>query len=298
MPVPSTLKILFVINPGSGAKKTDWKEVIGNYFKDLPHVVDFLVLNEENNKHDIKQRIDEMQPHRVVAVGGDGTVSLVARQLLGTKMVMGIIPAGSANGMAKELTIPITPKEALGIIVNGKVQCCDLIKINEDQICLHLSDIGLNAQLIKYFDEGKLRGKLGYARVILKTLWHKEIMHVAIQSRDTEIKRKAFMVVLANASKYGTGAVINPVGQVHDGFFEVIVVRRLALSELLKMLIKPQPFNPKKIETIQAQAVTIETLRRVHFQIDGEYMGKIKRLEASILPQQITLMLPLTDKKK
>ena len=299
MPVSAALKILFVINPGSGAKtNTNWEEVIAAYFKRLPHAVEYFILSKENPQDALKRRIEKVRPQRVVAVGGDGTVSMVARQLVGTDMAMGILPAGSANGMATELNIPATPVDALNVVINGRVQCCDLIKINNNQICLHLSDIGLNAQLIKYFDEGKLRGKLGYARVILKTLWHKEIMHVDIQTRDKEIKRKAFMVVLANASKYGTGAVINPEGQLHDGYFEVIVVRRLALSELLKMLIKPQPFNPKKIETIQAKAVTIQTLKHVHFQIDGEYMGKVKQVEASILTQQINLMLPLSGNKK
>ncbi len=74
--------------------------------------------------------------------------------------------------MAKELNIPVIPEEALQVIENGEIKRCDAIKINEKDICLHLSDIGINAQLIKYFDEGKLRGKLGYAKVILKTLWH------------------------------------------------------------------------------------------------------------------------------
>ena len=100
------------------------------------------------------------------------------------------------------------------------------------------------------------------------------------------------VVVLANASKYGTGAVINPTGELDDGAFEVVIVRRLALSELLKMLYKPQPFNPKKIETFSATAIKLETVRSVHFQIDGEYMGKINKLNAKILPDYINMVLP------
>jgi diacylglycerol kinase family enzyme len=102
------------------------------------------------------------------------------------------------------------------------------------------------------------------------------------------------MVVLANASKYGTGAVINPTGELDDGAFEVVIVRKLALSELLKMLFRPQPFNPKKIETFSATSVKLETGHAVHFQIDGEYLGKIKSLKADILPDYINLVLPKT----
>ena len=178
------------------------------------------------------------------------------------------------------------------MIENGEIKCCDAIKINNKDVCLHLSDIGLNAQLIKYFDEGKVRGKMGYAKVILKTLWHKQKLQVIVQTQNTDVMRNAFMVVLANASKYGTGAVINPMGALDDGAFEVVIVRKLALSELMKMLLKPMPFNPKKIETFTATSVSIQTTRKAHFQIDGEYLGKINKLDAKILPDYINIVLP------
>jgi diacylglycerol kinase family enzyme len=223
---------------------------------------------------------------------------MVAKLVADTDSVLGIIPAGSANGMARELNVPIDIEAALNVIESGEIRRCDAIRINKKDVCLHLSDIGFNAQLIKYFDEGKVRGKLGYARVLLKTLWHKQRMQVILVTKKEEIRRHAFMVVLANASKYGTGAVINPTGEIDDGAFEVVIVRKLALSELLKMLFKPQPFNPKKIETFSATSITIETMHHVHFQIDGEYQGKITSLTARILPKYINIILPVTDTTK
>lgn len=293
MEANAVLKLLFIINPGAGANNISWEEVIDNYFVDKPYKVDYHLLEKNCNPEDIKKHIVDFAPDKVIAVGGDGTVTLVAKLIGGTKMCLGILPAGSANGMAKELNIPANPEQALSIIENGKIKCCDAIKINDTNICLHLSDIGLNAQLIKYFDEGKLRGKLGYAKVILKTLWHKQKMHITIKTRQSQIQRIAFMVVLANASKYGTGAVINPTGELDDGAFEIVVIRKLALSELLKMLFKPQPFNPQKIEVFSAASITLTTSRNVHFQIDGEYMGKIKNLSAKILPAYINMILPV-----
>ena len=100
------------------------------------------------------------------------------------------------------------------------------------------------------------------------------------------------MVVIANASKYGTGAVINPEGSIYDGLFEVVIIRRLAFSEIFKMWFKPQPFNRKKIEVFHARSVEIETSKKVHFQIDGEYVGKVKRVVAHILPSKLKLILP------
>ncbi len=80
--------------------------------------------------------------------------------------------------MAKELSIPLTVQDALEIIIAGNTKDADVIRVNDQHICLHLSDIGLNAQLIKHFEEGKLRGKWGYATKVLKTLWLKSPMKV------------------------------------------------------------------------------------------------------------------------
>ncbi|MBC8034497.1 MAG: YegS/Rv2252/BmrU family lipid kinase [Chitinophagaceae bacterium] len=291
-----SLKILFVINPGAGAKaKTSWEDAIRDYFDGQTHSVEYFIIGAQDDKPSLEEVIEKIRPQRVVAVGGDGTVSLVAKHLVGSEMALGILPAGSANGMAKELNIPASPKEALDIILNGKIGECDLIEINGKELCLHLSDIGLNAQLIKYFDEGKLRGKLGYAKVVIKTLLNRQPMRVVMQTENEEIRRTAFMVVLANASKYGTGAVINPDGKIDDGFFEVIIVKRLAFSEFMKMLFRPQPFNPRNIQCYKARGITIDTHRKVHFQVDGEYMGRVKHIDARILHHHIALILPATE---
>jgi diacylglycerol kinase family enzyme len=207
-------------------------------------------------------------------------------------MAMGILPAGSANGMAAELAIPDNPVSAMEIIINGEIKAGDVIMINNRDICLHLSDLGINAQIVKYFEEGTLRGKLGYAKVLLKALYWKRIMEVTILSKGNEITRQAFMVVLANASKYGTGALINPDGDLYDGVFEVVVVRKLALSEFLKMFFKFKRLNPKKVEIFQAQAVSINTYHKVHFQVDGEYKGKVNHLRAKVRPGVLKLLIP------
>jgi diacylglycerol kinase (ATP) len=290
--VSDSLKVLFVINPISGGKiKTDWESAIREYFKPLPHHCEFFILNGKNDAASLQHWITNVRPNRVVAVGGDGTVTFVAKHLLQSPISMGILPAGSANGMARDLDIPTDVNEALNIVVNGQIKCADVILVN-DAVCLHLSDIGINARLIKYFEEGKWRGKWGYARVVLKALLRKEPMQVIIQLKDIVVRREAFMVVLANASKYGTGAVINPVGNLYDGLFEVVIIRKLAISELLKMLIIPRPFNPKKIELFQAESINIETQHRVHFQIDGEYQGKVRSITGKIMPAQLNLLLP------
>ncbi|HEX8358447.1 MAG TPA: acylglycerol kinase family protein, partial [Segetibacter sp.] len=171
-------RILFVVNPISGGKqKDDYQEAIKNYYHQLPHTIEFFVLDGKNDAAELPRCIEKVKPQIVVAVGGDGTVTMVAKLLLKTPMSLGILPAGSANGMARELNIPIDIEEALHIIEKGLVKKADAICIN-NEICLHLSDIGMNARLIKYFEEGNTRGKLGYAKVALKVLLRKQNIRV------------------------------------------------------------------------------------------------------------------------
>lgn len=289
----NSLKYLFVVNPGSGRNTAEsWTGVIKEFFKESKDRYHIFLLTDKPDAREIKKQITSLSPLNVIAVGGDGTVAMLATILAEKNIPLGILPGGSANGMAKDLGIPENAEDALQIIKKGFVKKCDLIKINDRDYCLHMSDLGLNAHLIKHFDEGKVRGKFGYGLVILKTLWHKEKMQVIIRTKETEVWRNAFMVVLANARMYGTGAVINPEGTRDDGVFEVIIIRRLSLGSLLKMLLKPGMFNPHKIEIISCTSVKITTVRSVHFQIDGEYKGKTKNVDAVIQPGAVRLILP------
>lgn len=294
------MKILFAINPISGGKsKTNWEEEIREFFKDLDHKIEVFMLDGKHDAESLQHWIDKLKPDRVVAVGGDGTIQMAARVLLGSGIPLGILPAGSANGMAKELEIPATPVDALDVLVNGQIRAADVIRINQTEICLHLSDIGLNAKLIKYFEESHWRGKLGYARVLFKALRNKRPMKVAIDLNGVIVEHDAFMVVLANATKYGTGAVINPQGSVFDGKFEVVIIKKFSIGEIFKMFIRfLPPFNPQKTEIFAATAVNIKAFGRAHFQVDGEYLGKVKQVEASIVPGKLNIIVPAKSETK
>ncbi len=287
----SNLNILFILNPVSGGKKKiNWEPIIRDYFKPLTNTIEFFVLTGKDDAASIQYWLKKLSPQRVVAVGGDGTISLVAQQLSGSSIPMGILRGGSANGMAAELKIPEDPLLAIDVIINGKVKSCDLIKINDDS-CIHLSDLGLNARIVKYFDKNALRGMWGYARVFFKILWQGKLMHAHIVADNLDINISAYMIVLANASKYGTGAVINPEGRIHDGQFELVIVRKLSVTEIFKMFLSKKPFDPKKVEIFQTTKATITTKRGIHFQVDGEYKGKINKVTAEIIPSAVNLLV-------
>lgn len=286
------MRLLFVINPVSGPGQKDWKESITEWFTRHNDEFEFYTIKPDTDTNALlKKHIDTFKPERVVAAGGDGTIKSVAEVLIGQNLPLAIIPAGSANGMAKELGIPMDDEKVFELIRSGKPSPLDLIFINGEH-CIHLSDIGLNATMLKYFEQTDKRGFLGYAKAMLKAIGQKNYMKVKIHANNKDILRKAVMVVFANASKYGTGAVINPNGITHDGLFELVIVRRLAFTELVKMLITRKPFDPSKIEIIQCKRMQLSSSKSYPFQVDGEYRGKQNQIDAVIDPAAVQVILP------
>lgn len=288
-PKTSKLKLLFIVNPGSGSKDIDFSEVIKTHLAEKEVDYDIYELPKDCSKNKIKTVIENARPDRVAAVGGDGTLKLVAECLLNTDTPIALIPGGSANGMAKELNIPTDILEALDLAVDGSPKKIHAILVNQE-LCIHLADIGFNAYLVKKFDDLPQRGMLGYAKASWQALWNHHKMEVAFKIKGEEIRSEAAMVVLANATMYGTGVKINPHGDLEDELFEVILVKKYAVMEILKIWLTRLPFNPNKIESFQTNKVSIKTKHQTHFQVDGEYMGKTNKIQAEIIPQAIRVI--------
>lgn len=283
------MKLLFIVNPGSGSDNTDFTTVITDFFKALEHQFEIYELTKDCSTEQIKTAIDQAKATRVIAVGGDGTLKLVCELLKGTKTPIGIIPAGSANGMAKELGVPLDINEALDLAINGETKEIHAVVVN-GELCIHLSDIGFNAYIVKKFDDLPQRGMWGYTKALWKALWSHHKMEVEFQIGKETIRSEAAMVVIANATMYGTGVKINPDGQLDDDVFEVILVKKYSLMEIIKIRFTDLPFNPEKIESFQTKGLRIKTKHKAHFQVDGEYIGKVNTITAELLPAAITVV--------
>lgn len=286
------LKLLFIINEGSGNNDTDFSKVIDDFFKDKPGIQAEQILLEKDIDCDALQKdINNSKADKIIAVGGDGTIKLVAEMMLDTTIPLGIIPAGSANGMARELGIPLDINKALALILEGEAFAIHLVKINKE-LCIHLSDIGFNAYIVKKFETIGKRGMLGYLKAAWKVLWQHGRMRAEFRINGELIQRSAVMIVVANATKYGTGVTINPIGRLDDDLFEIIIIRKISLLEILKMSFTRLPLNAKKTEVFQTGSVVIRSRKMAHFQIDGEYLGKVNEVHAEILPAAIRVICP------
>lgn len=292
----SKASILFVINPISGASdKDDLDRVITRFCERNDLSFDIMKTTGESDAQNIREAIDQYQPSIVVAGGGDGTVTLVAEQLIGSTRMLAILPLGSANGLASEFEIPEEWDRNLKLLLDPKTITIDAIRINDEHLSLHLCDLGFNADLIKEFEREGQRGKLGYARSFVKKMANRRAGRFRIVTESTSSRHKAEMVVIANASRYGTGAVVNPRCDLSDGLLEVCVFKPLPWYKLLALTwhsFVGELEDSEYFAIYQTSEVTITTQRPETLQVDGEVIDAVTEVRAKVIKGAITIVVP------
>ena len=214
---------------------------------------------------------------------------MVGEALENHNVIFGIIPAGSANGLAIDLNLPTILDENIKVALQNDYIEIDMVEINNKK-SLHLSDIGLNALLVKNYENGSIRGKLGYALKVVPTLNEsEEPFETIIEFEGKKIICEAQMIVVANSQKYGTGVTINPYGLINDGKFEIIVIKSVDLFTIGKIVTGNLTDESEEVDIYSTDKATISTSRKISFQIDGEYCGEEDRLEIAILPSQMKI---------
>ncbi len=286
-------KYILVINPISG--DLDKSEIL---LKTLAFAEEYnveIIVHETSGKGDesaIKNLYNLHKPERILIAGGDGTIKMVGEALEKQDVIFGILPAGSANGLSVDLNLPTTIEENLSVAFHNHFMEMDMISINGKK-SIHLSDLGLNAELVKNYENGSSRGKLGYALQVITTLTElEEPFSAKIVANGVTIECVARMIVIANSQKYGTGVTINPDGRMDDGKFELIILKNLDLMVFGKIITGNMPVDSEDIEIISTNKATITTTSPVSFQIDGEYIGEETQLEVVILPAQMKVAIP------
>ena len=285
---------VFVVNPIAGGNdKTEIIEAVENYANTININIVVLETSGNGDAENVLELYKKHKPERVLVAGGDGTIKMVSESLKNEDFILGIVPSGSANGLSVDLGFPKDLNEVLQIAFNNSFMEMDMICIN-DETSLHLSDIGLNAELIKNYEASTIRGKLGYAIQSFNTLKDQETpFMVTVNVNDVTFHAEAKMVVIANSRRYGTGVTINPFGKMDDGKFEIIILKNLDLFLFGKIVMGNMPLSSDDVEIISADKATIMTNLPVHFQIDGEYFGLVQELKIQILPKAIKIAVPI-----
>lgn len=282
------MKLFFIVNPISGGVDKEPFLTEARALCEL-YGLQFEIFKTtgKDDKKNALEHIHSFHPDKVISVGGDGTTLFTATTLLDTGYPMGIIPLGSANGMATELFVDPHPKNALvDIILSDKIGDLDLLLINGEHHALHVGDVGINAQIVESYDKDPKRGMITYAKYFLDELHKLEPFRVKVETEEGSYNGNVLMTALCNARKYGTGVPLNTTGNPMDGKFEIVLLEKLDLPLLIRAglaSLNDKYLDSQKSKVITATKARIEFDRPRLLQLDGEVIQEYDTIDVEIL---------------
>jgi diacylglycerol kinase (ATP) len=230
---------------------------------------------------------------RVIAVGGDGTVNEVATGLLHSNVIMGILPKGSGNGLGRHLGIPMKLSESLKTLFASTPIAIDSFRLN-GKLSLNVSGLGFDGHIANLFSQNKRRGLQGYAKITITEFFNFREFEAEITTGGKTIRRKAFIIAIANSSQYGNNARIAPAASVRDGLLHVSFLKKVPAYRLdfIYSFFTGKIDQTKYCDVMETQNMSIKTDMPIAYHIDGEPCGVTDHFEIEILPQSLQMLVP------
>lgn len=285
--------ILFIINPISGGKKKQKiPALIETYLDRSKFNANFSFTSYIGHAAEIAEEAANKNFDIIVAVGGDGTINEIAGKIIGQQKILGIIPFGSGNGLARALNIPMDAKKAIKVINALHVATIDAATLN-NKYFFNMAGIGFDAHISAAFVGNKTRGFKGYLQMVLKEIksYVSETYEITIDG--IPYKRDAFILSVANSSQYGNNVHISPKSTLNDGVLEVCIVKPLAWYKLLVLayeMLRSKTHRSKWVEIISGKQISIVRGKENAIHIDGEPFFMGKNIEIEIIPLALNVI--------
>ena len=286
-----------MINPVSG---TSSKAKIRDLLVDLEtegYVVTILLTEYAGHAAEIARKAIESKIDVVITVGGDGTINEVAGALVGSDVVLGIIPCGSGNGLARHLGISMNVVKALDIIRGGNAVKIDYGTAN-GRMFFCTCGVGYDAQVSEKVLCRKKRGKLMYAGDMLSTYVHYKPENYKIICAESTFEGEAFVVTFANASQYGNNAYIAPNATVLDGKMNISILKPISFVDVpeigVQMLLKHITDNKNFLEIVTSKATLIRDKEGV-MHLDGNAVYEAKEINIEIISNGLNVLVPRNE---
>lgn len=269
-------RVLVIINPISGTLPKDSIEerVLSKLVPSGFHV-EFAETAHAGHGAQLADEASAEGYYAVIAAGGDGTVNEIASSVRGTNTIMGILPYGSGNGLARHLYTSIDVDHALDIIAKDNPLRCDYGIANGTPFFCTFG-LGFDANVSHEFANASTRGLITYLKSVVTEYFKYNPGSYDIEAFDGKkiyrLSVKAFILAVCNASQYGNNAFIAPQASINDGLLDLVIVhqgnpltRAIAGAELFTGSLDRNVL----IETVNAKKITIRHMPgKAH--IDGE----------------------------
>jgi diacylglycerol kinase (ATP) len=290
-----------IANPGSGDTSSRGKllEQVTRCLKDQGIEVDVAVAKPKEEAIPIARRAVKDGYKIIIAMGGDDTVEAIIRGIAGSKARLGIIPAGTANDLAKSLGIPEYPAQACALIASGQFRKLDLgqVKVRKGKKLsfFELVTIGIGAAV--YPDAlHASKGRLSSVKDVIQTvLTHEASPRVTlVMDGESRVTVESMLAIVSNVPLIGPNMLVDPNASTDDGLFDVSVFPNYSKAELLTYFTKVAKeghADDGRIQRYRAHKLKVKTSPKLEIMADGVMLGK-GTVKIKVLPGSLRVIAP------
>jgi diacylglycerol kinase (ATP) len=285
--------ITAIINPISGAGADPgvaaWRvETLRAEAERRGLAIDIHLTERGGHARELAEAAREVGAGQIVAWGGDGTINEVGSALLGTEIPLGIVPAGSGNGLAAVLGVPRRPLEAIATALDGAVRTIDAGTM-AGRPFFNIAGVGFDARVARLFNERAAGSRGGWPYIVIGV--REGCSYCAadyeIELDGTRADTRALLVSFANGREYGIGARIAPQALIDDGLLEATIVEERSLVARFwhaRHLALGTANRAPKVRVQQVRHAVIRAPGDLEYHVDGEPGIARNEVEVRILP--------------
>lgn len=301
-----TMNCLFIYNPNSGRGKI--KKRLNYIRKTLEKKFDVVDVYATQYKGDMERKIGEVCQSKlydaVVFSGGDGTFNNVLQGLshADSLPVLGYIPGGTVNDIAHSLKIPLSIRGALRVIVDGRTEKLDCMKINDEAYAMYVVAAGVctcTPYLTKQTDK-KFFGKLAYGLIGFKDTMIFNPFPVKVTRESGTEETNAFLILVLNSRSLAT-VQMNRNDSMSDGYVEVALVERkqtytafsrfLGVCDIFHLFVRGFNEELKGVKCFRTKKVEFDIPENLTWTFDGE-RGVTGRVTIEVVPRRVEMFVP------
>lgn len=233
----------------------------------------------------------------VFSCGGDGTLNEVISGLVDHDVTVGVVPAGTANDLARTVGISLDPAEAIAHLTFGHPERIDLLEIDEGRAWAVVAvGVGIDARTVERArgSEEDATGRAGYVAAAAAELREDILTRLQLEVDGEGWEGDALLVQVANCPNHGGGFTVAPGAGIDDGLLDVVLVEAVGHAraiELIPLIYAGKHIELPEVYRWQARRVRISQPEGHPMIIDGEVTERAS-LHIRIAPGRLRLWVP------